>query len=251
MGTAGRNLELNLNIAIIFAGGVGQRLSSDKNQIPKQFIDINSKPVIVHTLEIFQKHKKIDKIYISVLAEYMLKMQELIKQYSLTKVEGIVKGGKTAQDSIYNALLEAKKKNMKEDIVLIHDGVRPVLEPDVITRNIEGVKKNGNAITCIPAYETVLISFDGENVQDVPFRKDIYIAQAPQSFKLGEIIAAHEKLRTGDEGYVNMIDSCTIYNYLGRKTYMVKGNFGNIKITTPEDLYVLEGLLKLKQDRGF
>lgn len=240
-----------MNIAIIFAGGVGQRLSNEENQIPKQFIEVDSKPIIVHTLEIFQKHSKIDKIYVSILHEYKTEMLEIVKKYELTKVEAVVNGGKTAQESIYNALVKAQSENHSEDIVLIHDGVRPIVELDVITRNIEGVMKNGNAITCIPACETVLISKTSEKIEEVPFRKDIYIAQAPQSFKLGEIIQAHELLRNSENGYTNMIDSCTIYNHLGRETFMVQGNFGNVKVTTLEDLYVLDGLLKLKRDKGF
>ena len=132
---------------------------------------------------------------------------------------------------------------------MIHDGVRPILTKEVISRNIESVKKYGSAITCIPAYETILVSKDGKTPDKVPFRREIYKGQAPQSFYLGEIVAAHEIIRKRPQKYEDMIDCCTIYHTLGRKTHMVEGNFGNIKVTTKEDVYILKGLLKMLKDK--
>lgn len=237
-----------MNIAIIFAGGIGQRLCENKKNIPKQFIEVFDKPIIVYTLENFQSHEMIDKIYIAVLSDYKDYMQELVRKYNLTKVVKILDGGSCAQESIYNALLEAKKDNSGSSCVLIHDAVRPILEHDVISKNIEMVKQKGNAVTCIPAYETALISEDGISPNEIPFRKNVYIAQAPQSFILDDIIDAHDKIKMRKEKYENMIDSCTIFNYLGKKTYMVRGHFGNIKVTTLEDLYLIKALLKYKDE---
>lgn len=237
------------NIAIIFAGGVGERLNGAKeNEIPKQFLEINGKPIIVHTLLNFQNHKNIDKIYIAMLSEYKEYMWELVQKYDLDKVCAIVDGGAVAQESIYNALKHAEAENPHHSIVLIHDGVRPIVPEDVIKRNIECAEKHGNAITCIPAYETTIISKDGDTVDSAPFRKDIYIAQAPQAFVLGEIITAHQKIQKRPEGYENMVDNCTIYNHLGIVTHLVRGNFGNIKITTSEDVHVLKGLMAAVED---
>lgn len=238
-----------MNIAIIFAGGIGQRLSENKTDIPKQFIEVYDKPIIVHTLENFQNHKEIDKIYISTLSNYKRHMQTLVEKYNLSKVSKIVDGGETAQDSIYNALIVAQQENDENSIVLIHDGVRPIVKENVISQNIEMTKNKGNAITCIPAYETTLISEDKISPKEVPFRKNIFIAQAPQSFILKEIIEAHNQIRKHQEKYENMIDSCTIYHTLGLKTYMVKGHFGNIKVTTPEDLYLIKALLKYNDEK--
>ena len=151
-----------MNIAIIFAGGTGQRLSSGENSIPKQFLKINDKPIIIHTLELFEKHKDIDKIYIAIHPDYFDYMQDLIKHHYITKTAGIVKGGITGQDSIYNALKLAQSENPDDSIVLIHDGVRPNITEEVITKNIECAKKNGNAITCTSCFETILISEKGE-----------------------------------------------------------------------------------------
>ena len=134
-----------MNIAIIFAGGSGVRMGAG---VPKQFLEINGKPIIVHTLQLFQYHNQIDKIYISVLEEYISYMEDLVEEYRLSKVAKVISGGDTAQDSIYNALKCAQAENPDDSIVLLHDGVRPFVSYDVISRNIAGVKENGNAITC-------------------------------------------------------------------------------------------------------
>ena len=237
-----------MNIAIIFAGGIGQRLNNGENSTPKQFLKINDKPIIIRTLELFQTHKDIDKIYISIHPDYYEYMQELVKYYYITKTAGMVNGGKTAQESIYNALKLAQKENPQDSIVLIHDGVRPNITEEVITKNIECTKKNGNAITCTSCFETILISENGINPEHVPYRKDTYAAQAPQTFHLGEVIEVHEITRKTNPNYTDIVDTCTLYKTLDKKTFMVKGNRGNIKITTIEDLYILRALIRYKED---
>lgn len=237
-----------MNIAIIFAGGIGQRLNNGENSTPKQFLKINDKPIIIRTLELFQTHKDIDKIYISIHPDYYEYMQELVKYYYITKTAGIVNGGETGQESIYNALKLAQKENPQDSIVLIHDGVRPNITEEVITKNIECTKKNGNAITCTSCFETILISENGINPEHVPYRKDTYAAQAPQTFHLGEVIEAHEITRKTNPNYTDIVDTCTLYKTLDKKTFMVKGNRGNIKITTIEDLYILRALIRYKED---
>lgn len=236
------------NIAIIFAGGVGRRLNDTENAMPKQFLKINGKPIIIYTLELFQRHEKIDKIYVSIHPDYYDYMRELVKHYYITKVAGIVKGGVTGQDSIYNALIKAKEENSGASLVLIHDGVRPNITDEVITNNIECALKNGNAITCTSCHETILVSENHVNPQIVPFRKDTFAAQAPQTFRLDEIIDAHEITRKSNPNYENIVDSCTLFKTLNRPTYMVRGNRGNIKITTIEDLYILRALIRYKED---
>src|SRR5574344_959122 len=207
------------NIAIIFAGGTGQRLNNGVDATPKQFLKINGKPIIIHTLELFEKHDDIDKIYIAIHPDYYEYMQELVKHYYITKTAGI-----------------------------LNDGVRPNITTEVISSNIECAKKNGNAITCTSCFETILISSNGENPEHVPYRKNTYAAQAPQTFHLGEIVKAHEQTRKTNPTYSDIVDSCTLFKTLDKKTYMVKGNRGNIKITTIEDLYILRSLIRYKED---
>lgn len=237
-----------MNIAIIFAGGTGQRLKSGQDATPKQFLKIHNKPIIIHTLELFQEHPQIDKIYIAIHPDYYDYMNELVKHYYITKTAGIVEGGATGQDSIYNALKLAQSQNPDDSIVLIHDGVRPNITPEVITQNIECATENGNAITSTSCFETILISENGVNPKHVPYRKNTYSAQAPQSFRLGEIVQAHEATRKTNPNYTDIVDSCTLYKTLGKETYMIKGNRGNIKITTIEDLYILRALIRYKED---
>jgi len=165
---------------------------------------------------------------------------------NLTKVAGIVDGGNSGQESIFNALNIAYQENPSDSIVLIHDGVRPIITQEVISENIKSVKNNGNAITCTPCSETILISENGINPSSVPYRRNTFAAQAPQSFRLGEIIEAHLKIQQRPEKYTDMIDSCTIYNYLGKETFIVRGNTSNIKITNPEDIFILEALIKCR-----
>ena len=234
-----------MNIAVIFAGGSGVRMGAG---VPKQFLEINGKPIIIHTLQLFQYHKMIDKIYVSILKDYVDYMKELVEDYHLSKVVSVIPGGETAQDSIYNALKKAESENPDDSVVLLHDGLRPFVSYDVIANNIEGVKKNGNAITCTACYETILLSKSGEQVDSVPYRKDTFAAQAPQSFVLKDIIAAHDVVRARPEGYENMVDACTILKSQGIEVHMVEGNRGNIKVTTPEDVYMYRALLQYKEN---
>ncbi len=234
-----------MNIAIIFASGKGTRFGAE---IPKQFLKINGKPILIHTLELFQYHNNIDKIYIATLNEYIDYVEKLCKYYGISKLAAIVEGGETAQDSIYNALKCAQSQNSEDSIVLIHDGVRPFVSSDVITKNIEGVRKNGNAITCVPAYETILISNNGEKIDDVTRRKETFVGQAPQSFYLKDIVEAHEKIQQRPQRYQDMVDACTIFRTLGKDVYLVEGNRGNIKVTTPEDVYVFKAFLQYSEN---
>ena len=234
-----------MNIAIIFAGGSGVRMGSG---IPKQFLEIDGKPVLVYTLKLFQYHRKIDKIYLSVLEDYIPYAQSLIEEYRLNKVAAVVAGGQTAQDSIYIALKKAAEENDGDSVVLLHDGVRPFVSYDVISENIRSVQENGNAITCTPCYETILLSKVGKSVDSVPYRKETYSAQAPQSFYLKDIIHYHDLIRESENGYENMVDACTIIRSLGIEAHMIPGNRGNIKITTPEDVYILRALLQYKEN---
>lgn len=235
---------MSKNIAIIFAGGSGARMGSG---VPKQFIEIEGKPIIIYTLENFEDHPEIDEIYISCIPEYIEKMEKLVKVYMISKVAKIVRGGETGQDSIYNALKAASELNHDEDIVLLHDGVRPHITPELISDNIASVKKYGSAITCSEMFETPVVSKDKQIVEKTPHRHELFTAQAPQSFYLGDIIAAHESVRETNPNYSGLVDSCMLMKSLGNDVYLVKGNRGNIKVTTPEDLYLLRGLIQYRE----
>ena len=233
------------NIAIIFAGGTGTRMGAG---LPKQFLQINGKPILIHTLDNFQNSPSIDKIYIACKADYIEQTRREVEKYQITKVAAIVPGGNTSQDSIFNALSKAREENSDDSIVLIHDGVRPFLSEEVIRANIESVNKHGSAITCTSWYETVILSENGEKIEQVPSRDIAYTAQAPQSFYLGEIVDAHIETRKINPEYIDIVDSCSLLRKMGKEIYIVKGNRGNIKVTTPEDFYILRALLQYKEN---
>ena len=218
--------------------------------IPKQFLELCGKPVLVHTLELFEQHPGIDGIYLVVNADYIERSTALVGQYGIAKLRGITSGGDSVQESIYNGLLYAKERESSDAIVLLHDGVRPYVTPEVISANIASAEKYGNAVTYTPCYETIVLSRDGNSIDAIPTRRESYTAQAPQSFRLGEILAAHEKIRARPEGYTDMVDQATICFTLGIPVHLVPGNRGNIKITTPEDIVTLEALLKWSRADG-
>lgn len=233
------------NIAIIFASGSGVRMGAG---IPKQFLEVNGKPILFHTLSLFQLHRKIDKIYVAVQEGYIPYVETLAQEYHITKLAAVLPGGDTAQDTIYRTLKRAAEENDGDSIVLIHDGVRPFVSYNTISDNIASVRQNGTAITCTPCYETIIVSKDGETVSGVPFRKETFSAQAPQSFRLNQIIEVHDRIRARENGYENMVDACTMCTHLGIPVHMVQGNRGNIKVTTPEDVYFFRALLTYREN---
>lgn len=234
-----------MNTAVIFAGGVGKRMHS--KDIPKQFLKMHGVPIIVHTLNLFQDSLEIDAIVVACVSNYINYMSQLVQKYNLNKVKKIVPGGKTGQESIYNGLKAAAQiGNRKKDIVLIHDGVRPLINEKTIHDNIASVRKHGSAITSVKAKETILIVDNNEVITKVPDRSHSRLARAPQSFYLNDILSAHE--RAISENKFDFVDSCSMLTYYGKKLYLVDGPQENIKITTPDDFYTMRALLDAKEN---
>ena len=237
-------------IAIIFAGGVGQRFGSE---IPKQFVNIYGKNIIIHTLDVFQNHSEINEIYVGCIEDWIPYLNNLVKINNISKIpeNGIIPGGNSGQDTIYRILKKARENNTDEDIVLIHDGVRPIVTNEEITNNINSVMEYGSAITCIPFTETPIYSEDGEVIDKTLDRKMIYRGVAPQSFNLGHIIEAHEKIRKNDPDYSgiyngsSIVDSASLITAaFNEKCHIVKGNPNNMKVTTTGDYFSLLGILQ-------
>ena len=234
-----------MNIAVIFAGGSGQRMRS--GDIPKQFLNLHQKPIIIYTLEIFERHPDIDAIVVACKEDWIAHLEELVYKYRIDKVKKIVPGGATGQMSIYNGLKAAEETaNGEESVVLVHDGVRPLINEETITKNIESVKAHGSAITTAIVKETILVVDEDESIREVPDREKSRVAKAPQSFWLADILAMHEKAQS--EGILNFIDSCTMMKHYGHPLYLVDGPYENIKITTPDDFYTMRALLDAKED---
>ena len=235
-----------MNIAVIFAGGVGSRMNSKEK--PKQFLEMYNKPIIIHTIEYFENHPMIDAIAVVCVEDWIPYFEKLLFKFRIEKVKKIVPGGATKQLSIYNGLNAAKEiAGDEKSVVLIHDGVRPLINEQIITDNIESVKKNGSAITTAVVKETILVVNEGTSTIDyVPSRKNSRVARAPQSFWLDEILEAHNKALA--DGIKDCIDSCTMMQQYGHDLFLVDGPGENIKITTPEDFYTMRAILEAKEN---
>lgn len=231
-------------IAVIFAGGSGKRMNTVAK--PKQFLELNGKPIIIYTLEIFDNHPMIDGIVLVCISDWIPYMRKLIHKFGLTKICEIVSGGDTGQDSIYNGLRCASKHYPDDSFVLIHDGVRPLINEQTIIDNINQVRKTGSCITCIPATETFVVSQPDGSLM-IPSRADSLIARAPQSFVLRDILCVHEKART--EGRHDFIDCCTMMSYYGYKLSTIIGPMENIKITTPTDYFILRAIEEVRENQ--
>ena len=231
-----------MNIALILAGGVGERMGQD---IPKQFLNVNDKPVIVYTMEAFQKHPEIDGIVVVCLEGWQSIVQAYARQFGIAKLESIVPGGVNGQDSIRNGLHDIAGRHRVDDMVLIHDGIRPMVSQEVISDNIRVCRTYGNAIAVVPCTAAMLKTFDAlSTVEQVP-RDDLKITQTPQSFYLGDILEAHQEAL--DRGITNSVASCTMYIELGRKLYLSAGSEKNLKLTTTEDIEIFRALLNEKK----
>ena len=234
-----------MNFGVILAGGVGSRMHS--KDVPKQFLEIHNKPIIIHTLEYFERNDEIDAVVISCVGDWIPHLEKLLYQYRIEKVKRIVKGGATGQLSIYNGLTAAKEVAAgRKAIVLIHDGVRPLINEQLLSDNIESVKRYGSAITSAVVKETIVVIDEDGMVEQVPSRAKSRVAKAPQSFWLDDILAVHEKALS--EGNDNSIDSCTLMQSYGYKLHMVDGPYENIKITTPDDFYTMRAILDAREN---
>ena len=234
-----------MNYAVIFAGGSGSRMHTKSR--PKQFLEYQGKPIIIYTLELFDNHPMIDGIVVACVEEWIPFLKKMLKKFEINKVKAIVTGGETGQESIYKGLVAAKSiSESADDIVLIHDGVRPLITEQTITDNIEIVNKEGSCITCVPATETFIVSQPGGGLE-IPTRANSLIARAPQSFYLKDILVAHEQARA--ERRNDFIDSCSMMHHYGYKLGRVIGPMENIKITTPTDYFIFKAMVEVHENQ--
>ena len=235
-----------MNIAVIFAGGSGRRMNTKSR--PKQFLEYSGKPIIIYTLELFDNHSMIDGIVVVCLEEWIPFLEKQLKKFEINKVLKIVKGGDSGQESIYNGLVAAEEcaKDASDTVVLIHDGVRPLITEETITDNINTVREKGNCITCIPATETFIVKQEDGSLE-IPTRDNSLIARAPQSFYLCDIIGAHRQAQ--QEGRTDFIDSCTMMSYYGHKMNTIIGPMENIKITTPTDYFIFKAMVEVHENQ--
>ncbi len=233
-----------MTTALIFAGGSGTRMNSRAR--PKQFLQFYGKELIIHTLENFQNHPEVDAIAVVCIAEWIPYLRRLLEKFEISKVRAVVPGGASGQESIYKGLRAIREYAPEDSIVLVHDGVRPFVNEELIAQCIETVRQKGSAITVTPAIETIVTQEDGK-ITSITDRSKCFHAKAPQCFLLGELLAAHERARM--EGRTDMIDSASLMQSYGHELHTVAGGFDNIKITTPADFYTFKALYEVREQQ--
>jgi 2-C-methyl-D-erythritol 4-phosphate cytidylyltransferase len=229
-----------MNIALLIAGGAGNRMGQD---IPKQFLHVDGCPIIIHTMQCFQKHPDIDAIAVVCLKGWETVLQAYANQFGITKLKWIFPGGNSGMESIHNGIYGLKDEGCgDDDLVLIHDSVRPLLSQDIISSNIAICQAYGYAITGIQCREAILESEDGfSSNRSIP-RDTLIRTQTPQTFKLGNIIEVHEDAKR--KGISDSVASCTLIAEVGgREMHIVPGSEKNIKVTTVEDIEILKALM--------
>ena len=230
------------NIALIIAGGYGNRMNQD---IPKQFLTVNERPVIVYTLEAFERHPEIDGIAVVCVAGWEQVLYAYAKQFNISKLQYVVSGGENGQSSIRNGVFELEKHYEPEDLILIHDAIRPMVSAEIISDCIRVANQYGNAVTAIPCAEAMLQTDDGIVSEANISRDKLKRTQTPQAFRLADICRLHRDALTA--GITNSIASCTLMIELGHKIYFSAGSEKNIKLTTVEDIDIFKALLISKR----
>lgn len=231
-------------IALIIAGGVGSRMGQD---IPKQFINVYDKPVIIYTLEAFQKHPSIDEIYCVCLEGWHDVLKAYAKQFGITKLLGVTNGGATSQESIRNGI-ESIKSASDEDIIVIHDGVRPLVDDSVLSDVIIKCKEHGNAVTSMPYNEQIFVKKDeNTTVQYIP-RDTLRRVSTPQAYKYGKLVWAYKKAFAENIGITSSSYTNTMMVDLGETLHFASGSDRNIKLTTKDNLEIFKAYLKMEKD---
>lgn len=232
-----------MNIALLTAAGGGTRMNQD---IPKQFMHVENRPIIIHTLEAFQNHPSIDAIIVVTIDSWKDVLSAYAKQFNIDKLKWIVSGGSNGQESIKNGIDELSKFCSKDDVVLIHDGNRPMVSQEIISDSLATFERYGSSITAIPCVEAV---FESENkVSSVISieRERLLRTQTPHVYKLDKLIWAHNEAK--NRNIIDTAATCTLMQILGETIYFSKGSERNLKITTVDDMIIFKALLNTKKD---
>ena len=231
-------------VALLTAAGTGTRMGQN---IPKQFLHVENKPIIIHTMEAFQRHPSIDAILVVTLPSWIDVLKAYSLQFNITKLKWVVPGGSTGQESIKNGLLCLKNEISDDDIVMIHDGNRCMVSDEIISDSLASFHKYGSAVAAIPCVEAVFRSGDGgiSSVDTIP-REQLYRTQTPHTYTLGKLIWAHKE--ADKKNITSTAASCTLMQALGETVYFSKGSEENIKITTVEAMMIFKALLHTKKD---
>lgn len=234
------------NYVILLAGGVGKRMGVD---IPKQFIEVEGKPIIVYSIENFQKNDQVEKIVVVCVKDWIDEVQKLVEKYCLTKVEWIIKGGNTGHDSIRNGVFFLKDKIKPDDYIIVHDAVRPILPQKAINEVISVAHENGNASSSIACHPPIVYTEDHKSgITDVD-REHVMLTASPQAYKYSLALKCYEKAE--QENKHDFTFTSTLLIHYGERVYFAQGTTCNIKVTTKEDLALMSALIKIPEDVMF
>ncbi len=223
-----------MNIALIMAGGTGTRMN---HSTPKQYLLLNGAPIVLHTLRAFESCSAIDAICLACASSYLPLMQRMIQEHHLTKVRYFAEAGKDRRLTSKNAVEAVAPFCAPEDILLIHDAVRPFVTERIILENIRMAREYGAVYTVYPVQDTIVQSLNGKELSDIPDRSALYLGQTPQSFRCSLIQQAHQRY-AAQTSPVPVTDDCSLVLQMGHPVYLVSGSKTNIKITTPEDMEI-------------
>ena len=230
-------------IALLTAAGSGTRMGQD---IPKQFIHVDNKPLIIHTLEAFQRHPSVDAILVVTLPTWIDVLKAYAKQFGITKLQWVIAGGETGQESIYNGLKQLEKDCAPDDIVMVHDGNRCLVSDQIISNSLAVFAEHGSAVAAIPCVEAVFRSDDNGESSTISIpREKLFRTQTPHTYTLGKLLWAHAQAK--ERGIHSTAASCTLMQQLGETVYFSKGSEENLKITTIDDMMIFEALLHTKK----
>lgn len=233
-------------VALILAGGIGKRMGVS---LPKQFLEIKGKPVLVHTLSNFQRNDSVDSIVVVCVSDWIEYTWDLVKKYNLSKVEAIIPGGDTSHDSTRNGIFHLRRTLGKGDVVIIHDAARPILPQKAIDEMLRIAKDSGNASLAIPCYETVIYTDDQLSGNKELDRSHLMRVQTPQAYEYSSILELYERAEKEDRH--NFIYADIVAVEYGMTVYFSKGFTNNIKITKQEDIPLCEYLMDIPEDQLF
>lgn len=235
-----------MNYVILLAGGVGKRMGAD---IPKQFIKVKGKPIIVYSIENFQRNEQIEKIVVVCVKDWIDYVKELVKEYGLTKVEWVIEGGSTGHNSIKNGVFFLKDKVNPDDYIIVHDAVRPILPQKAINEVLRVAHEKGNACSSIVCHPPIVYTEDGESgVKDID-RDHVMLTASPQAYKLSLVLNCYEKAEAENRNNFTFTSSLLIH--YGVRVYFAKGTTSNIKVTKKEDIALFEALLSVPEELLF
>lgn len=231
------------NYVILLAGGVGSRMGAD---IPKQFLEVKGKPIIVYSLENFQRNPQIDKIVVVCKSDWIEHLRKLVDEYELSKVSWIIEGGETGHDSIRNGVFFLKDKVDPNDFIIVHDAVRPVLPQKAINELLKVAHENGNASSSIACHPPIVYTEDFKSgISDID-REHVMLTASPQAFLYSTALRCYEQAESEDKH--NFTFTSSLFIHYGERVYFAKGTTCNIKITQKEDLALFEALLSVPEE---